>query len=183
MAGIKEMIQKYAEIAKELPEQRQKLALIFAHDAHALVAQRIQNTGVDAKGAKMKLYSENTFRYWLLNESEFNSPTKIEKFKRDASNKKNNGSYRALRQVYGLPVDKRTLTFDGDMWKSIEPTVIYHDEFKTVVEIKAKDKVNQEKIDKNSKIVNVNILAFGEDELEFISELNKERIKDLFYGA
>lgn len=179
MSGLRNLIDKYTTIAKELPKQREKLALIYAHDAHAITANRVQNTGTDARGNKFKKYSERPFNWSKLNETDFNAPAKIRRFKKDAKEKKNNGSYRALREAYGLPTNIRTLTFDGAMFKSIDFTVTYHDEFKTIVEIRANNKENQLKVDQNSRIVGINILAFGKDEREFLAELNKERIQKL----
>lgn len=178
--GIKKMIEKYSAIAKELPAQRQKLALIFAHDAHAITAARVQNQGKDSSGSKMKGYSDRPFNLGKLNPNDFNSPSRIIKFKKDAAKKKNNGSYKALREAYGLPVDRRTLTFDGDMWKSIEQVVTAHDEFLTIVEIRAKDKTNQDKVNNNSRIVNSNILKFGKEERELLKELNAERVRNVY---
>ena len=179
MAGLRNLIEKYTSIAKELPEQRQKLALIYAHDAHAITAARIQNQGKDYSGSKMKGYSDRPFNLGKLDPNEFNAPSRIIKFKKDAAKKRNNGSYKALREAYGLPVDRRTLTFDGNMWKSIEQVVAYHDEFKTIVEIRPKDPKTKIKVDNNSRIVKVNILAFGKEERELLTELNKERINKL----
>ena len=179
MSGLRNLIEKYTSIAKELPEQRQKLALIYAHDAHALTANRIQNSGIDARGSKMPLYSDKPFNLGKLNPNDFNAPSRIIKFKKDAAKKKNNGSYKALRQAYGLPIDRRNLTFDGTMWKSIEQIVAYHDEFKTIVEIRPKDPVTKMKVDNNSLIVKINILAFGKEERELLAELNEERINEL----
>ena len=179
MSGLRNLITKYTNIAKVIPEQRQKLALIYAHDAFGLTADRIQNTGIDARGNKMKGYSEKPLKHWLLNPNDFNAPSKIAKFKKDAAKGSNNGSYKALRASYGLPVDKRTLTFDGTMFKSIEQVVAFHDEYKTIVEIRPKDAKTKKKVDNNSRIVNVNILAFGKDERAFLAELNKERIENL----
>jgi len=180
MGGIKNLIEKYTRIAKELPEQRQKLALIYAHDAHAITAARIQNTGIDARGNKMKPYSDRPFNTSKLDPSKFNAPARVVKFKKDAAAKKNNGSYKAFRQAYGLTVANRNLTFDGVMFKSIEQVVTYHDEFKTIVEIRAKDKENQRKVNANSAIVKINILAFGKAEKDLLSDLNKERIQELY---
>ncbi len=180
MAGLRNLIEKYTSIAKELPEQRQKLALIYAHDAHALTANRIQNSGIDARGSKMPLYSDRPFNLGKLDPNDFNAPSRIIKFKKDAAQNKNNGSYKALRQAYGLPVDRRNLTFDGTMWKSIEQVVAYHDEFKTIVEIRPKDPKTKMKVDNNSRIVKVNILAFGKEERELLAELNEERIRELY---
>ena len=180
MAGLRNLIEKYTSIAKELPEQRQKLALIYAHDAHALTAQRIKNSGIDARGSKMKLYSDRPFNLGKLNPNDFNAPSRIIKFKKDAAKNKNNGSYKALRQAYGLPVDHRNLTFNGTMWKSIEQVVAYHDEFKTIVEIRPKDPRTKMKVDNNSRIVKVNILAFGKEERDLLADLNEERIRELY---
>lgn len=46
-------------MAAELAEDRQKFALITAKDVFALVANRIQNTGIDSDGAKMKAYTQS----------------------------------------------------------------------------------------------------------------------------
>ena len=183
MPDIKQMITNFKRIVSDLPETRQKLALIMAADAHALTADRIQNTGVNSRGEKMRLYSENPFNLGLLNPTDFNAPSKVEKFKKDASKGKNNGSYAALRRAYGLPTDKRTLTFDGDMFKSIEQVVTEHDNDKTIVSIKAKDRANQNKVNWNSGMVASNILSFGDDEKELIRELNKKRIKELLKNS
>ena len=58
MAGLRNLIEKYTSIAKELPEQRQKLALIYAHDAHMVTQDRLVNKGVNARGEKFPKYSE-----------------------------------------------------------------------------------------------------------------------------
>ncbi len=180
MAGLRNLIEKYTSIARELPKQRQDLALIYAHDAHRVTAQRIQNSGIDARGSKMPLYSDRPFNLGKLDPNDFNAPSRIIKFKKDAAQKKNNGSYKALRQAYGLPVDRRNLTFDGTMWKSIEQVVAYHDEFKTIVEIRPEDPRTKIKVDNNSRILKVNILAFGKEERELLAELNEERIRELY---
>lgn len=66
------------------------------------------------------------------------------------------------------------------MLQSIEQVVAYHDEFKTIVEIRPKDPETKRKVDANSNIVKINILAFGKEEQELITELNKERIRKLY---
>ena len=179
MSGIRDLINKYSKIANDLPEQRQKLALVYASDAFSMVADRIQNDGIDARGNKMKPYSEKKINLSKLDPTLFNAPSKIIQFKKDAKEGKNNGSYSALRKAYGLTISKRTLTFDGTMFASIEQKVVYHDEFKTIVEIRASNDKDQIKVDQNSKIVGINILAFGKTEQDLLSDLNKERIQKL----
>lgn len=177
MAGLKDLVKKYTQLAATLPAERQKLALIYAKDAHAITTSRIQNEGKDSKGVQMQKYSNRPFNLGKLNPSDFNAPSKITKFKKDAAKGKNNGSYRALRDAYGLTTAIRTLTFDGNMFKSIEQVVTYHDELRTEVTIRANDEKNQKKVDSNSSIVGSNILAFGVDEKTFLNQLNKERIE------
>ena len=179
MSGIRNLINKYKKIAEDLPEQRQKLALIYTADAFDLVQDRIQNDGIDARGNLMKKYSERPFNWSKLNPTEFNAPSKVEAFKKDAKAKKNNGSYSTFRKAYGLTTSKRTLTFDGTMFASIEQYITYHDEFKTIVEIRASNAKEQMKVDQNSRIVGINILAFGKAEQDMLSDLNKERIKEI----
>lgn len=140
---LKERISNYKAFIDELTESRQKLALTIAKDTFALVANRIQNRGVDAEGKKMKAYSK---------------------------------MHAALRKAYGLPINMRTLTFTGDMFASIHQEVIENTETRTVVEIKSRDRENQDKINENSDIVDISILAFDKDEEEMITDANRERL-------
>jgi hypothetical protein len=180
MAGLQDISQKYSKILNEMPKQRERLALIFAKDAFALVANRIQNSGIDKDGEKMPLYSRAPLPYWKLNENEFNAPTKIKKFKSDSAAGKIQPSYESLRKAYGLPTDKRTLTFDGAMFKSIIQEVTRHEDYITEVTIKSENRKDQNKVNSNSKIIGKNILSFGDIEGKFLRELNEKRIKDMF---
>lgn len=140
---VRERLKAYQDIGKELADSRESFALKIAFDTKALVADRVQNTGVDANGSKMKGY---------------------------------NKQYAAFRKAYGLPIDKRTLTFTGDMWSSVRPEVIEHNEKRTVVETKARDTENQAKVNYNSKIVEISILAPDKQERQLITDANQERI-------
>jgi len=175
------MSEKYANLLKDWADFRQKEALIMAKEAHALTAARIQNFGLSYKGEKFRGYSRKPLRSLLhLDETEFNAPSKIRKFKDQVRKGQIEPTYFNLRQAYGLPVDRRTLTFDGDMWLSITQEVLEHDEFKTVVVIRSKDRENQEKVNKNSGMLKSNILSLGEEEKRLIRTKNKERVKKFF---
>jgi hypothetical protein len=181
MARLRDLAQKYAEIIKQLPQERQKNALRIAADAHALTAMRIQNEGTDATGKKMKLYSKKPNpKWWALNPNSFTAPGKIKRFKDKVEKGEIEPTYENLRKEYGLPIDKRTLTFQGNMWASIKFDVTKHDTNITEVTIRAKDKENQIKVASNSKIVGINILKFGDDEAELIQDLNRERLKRIY---
>lgn len=88
--------------------------------------------------------------------------------------------YAAKRKALGLPVDKRTHTFTGDMLKSTRPIVVESNDTRTVVEISASDRDNQDKINENSRIVKTNILSLTEEEKNLVEELNQERIDKYF---
>ena len=87
------------------------------------------------------------------------------------------GKYAAKRKAFGLPIDKRTHTFTGEMFKSVRPIVVSHSLTRTVVEIRANDRKNQDKINENSKIVGKNILSLNEEEKNLLEELNLERVQ------
>lgn len=57
MSGLKTLLNKYANKAEQLAENRQKEARLICSDMFALVANRLQNEGIDSKGRKFKLYS------------------------------------------------------------------------------------------------------------------------------
>ena len=179
MAGLRNLIDKYTAIAKGLPEQRQKLALIYAHDAHMVTQGRLVNKGVNARGEKFPKYSESFIAHKLIPSNYYKSEV-VKKFKSDANAGKNNGSYRAFRAAYGRRTDIRTHNVDNNMLQSIEQVVAYHDEFKTIVEIRPKDPRTKMKVDNNSRIVKVNILAFGKEERDLLADLNEERIRELY---
>ncbi len=86
-------------------------------------------------------------------------------------------AYKAKRKSLGLPVDKRTHTFTGDMFKSTRPIIVEHSLTRTVVEIRANDRKNQNKLNENSKIVGTNILKLNDEEKNLLEELNLERIQ------
>ena len=143
MAGLGDLFTKYKGLAEELAANRDKFALQVASDVKALVANRMQNSGVDSTGRKMKLYS---------------------------------ASYKAKRQAFGLPVDKRTTTFTGDMWADIRPEIESSTATRTVVLIKARSSENQEKVNYNSKIIGLSILGQNTLEQKYITDSNQERI-------
>jgi hypothetical protein len=184
MASLRDLAQKYSEIIRKLPDERRNQALRMASDAHALTANRIQNRGEDATGNKMKLYSKKPNPKWYaLNPSDFGAPGKITKFKKKVAKKEIEPTYENLRKEYGLPIDKRTLTFQGQMFASIGFKVTEHNKYFTEVTIAAKDEKNKTKVAANSRIVGINILKFGDQEAKMINRLNTERVNKLYKDA
>jgi len=182
MSGLKNLINKYKFIAKTMPEERQKEALVMANEGLALVLERL-GEGIGADGVKFPPYSTKVFPWWLLDSDDFNSSSKVKAFKKKAkkSAKKDksdtkNQSYKAFRKAYGVPTDKRTHTLDGDMLRSVHAVIESHDKYKTSVTIKSKDDLNQNKLNWNSNRVGISLLKWSKSEQELISELNRERV-------
>lgn len=179
MSGIRNLLNKYINILKQIPEDRKTNALIMGNDALALTVDRLINQGVGANGEKFKTYSKREFKYFLVKPSDFNASSKVSKFKKDARAKKIVGSYENMRKYAGLPIDKRTHSFNGDMLKSIFASIESHNIFRTVVILKAKDKENQNKVNWNSNKVGQNILSWSKAEKELVKELNEDRKRNL----
>jgi len=179
MSVFTDMVNKYSKIAKDLPAIRLKLAIDAANDGLALVVERLQEHGEGAEGQKFERYSEAMMPYWLINPNNYKGAGKVARFKKNAAAKRNNGSYRALRQAYGLPTNKRTFTFEGDMLLSLEVFVESHTEGKTTVVTKSRSREEQDKINWNSGMVDSNILSYNKEEIEFISQANLKRVQKL----
>lgn len=157
----------------DIAENRQKNALIYANDLIALINMRLINEGVGADGVKFKLYSTST-----LEDGE--ATKNIEKSNRPVTNKgKVARNYKELRELAGLPVDRRTHSFNGDMLKSITATVEKQSKDESVIAINAKDEFNRNKLIWNSNIVKISLLKPNKDEENMVREANNERLKNI----
>jgi len=178
--GYKELSAKYARIIQALEASRESEAMIMASDAHALTAARIQEEGKDWKGAQMPLYSQNELPLFFFNEANYNAPGKVKAFKDRAKAGKVKSSYHEFRKSYGLPVNKRTLTFDGNMFKDIAPKVTKKEKTSIECTVMAKSSENQDKVNWNSRMVKENILQFADAEKKLIGKLNMIRLKKAY---
>lgn len=164
-----------------LNETRADRAYIMLADSFELISLRIQNTGINSDGAKMPPYSTTpSFYAAFLDPSNFNGTAKIKKFKDDFKKGKNTGSYAELRKAYGLPTDKRTLTFDGAMFNSIRPVVKVLDDTTVEVYLDGTDDLTRKKIRGNNKNAKTNILSLSEDERILITKANQTRLAKIF---
>ena len=191
MSDLKDLANKYKKAVVELNTNRELFALQVAKDAHALTANRIQNKGINAEGEKLSAYSRKHMPWWFLNPSDYPSQGKIEKFKKDARTEEAKAkkekrdpnpdkvSYYGLRKAYGLPVDKKTLTFTERMFSSIVQEVEKSTDTSTTVIIKGNNSTEQAKINFNSAREKTNILALDKNEKEMVSEANRLRIEKL----
>ena len=175
MAGIQDLINKYTNILKALPEERTRIALIIGNDAKALTASRVQNEGINAEGAKMPLYSKRPLPLHY-----FTSPNQgaTEKFKKDVRAKKTVPSYENFRKYHGYPIDKRTTTFTGDMWKDVFVEVTNQTMDMTEVTIRARSDMNQKKINYNSASAKTNILKISKEEAEMLNKAHAKLVED-----
>lgn len=172
--GIEDLINKYSKILSELPKERERIALQVANEAKALAASRIQNTGIDSEGNKMPLYSKKPLPLYYFNNS--NNQSAVDKFKKDVKAKKAIPSYEVFRKYHGMPTDKRTTTFTGDMWKDIFVEVTNQTLDITEVTIRARSDENQKKVNYNSKTAKANILAISDEEEKLINQSHAELV-------
>ena len=165
---------KFARIVDTLVKERKINALNFAGDLIGLVNFRLEKQGEDANGKKFPLYSENNLGLKTALDV-------IAKSNRSSAKIKKGGetSYRAIRQIVGLPTDKRTHVFTGDMLKSIDANVTESNKYLTIVEIKSKDEVNQKKLVENSVRMKINLLRANKKEREIIDAANQTRLQNL----
>ena len=179
LAALKE---KYVKILQAVPEERKKQALIVGNDSIALIRNRIQNKGESAEGSLFPGYSKTPMPFWKINELDpkvSNKASSVRKFKEDAAAKKINPSYETLRQYMGLPTNKRTHTFSGEMMQSIFSEIEKHDKDETTIIIKSSDQENQEKINYNSALMKSNILSLNARERELVIEASRQRLRKL----
>ena len=163
---------RFARIVTEISEQRQELSLIYASDLTALVTDRLLNEGESAEGKKFPLYSEidlGSLAKRVVQAS--NKPS--------AKTKKGAGSYKEIRKKLGLPIDKRTHSFTGDMIKSVRPIVEKNDKYVTVIKISADNEFAQNKINWNSNKMKTNLLRANPKERELIEKLNQKRVQNI----
>jgi hypothetical protein len=163
---------KFARIVDDLTKNREKYALNYAGDLIALVNDRLINEGIDANGKKFPLYSDTnlgTLTPFITSKS--NAPKKGSKVK--------SGSYTQIRKALGLPIDKRTHSFNGEMLKSIDAKVEESNKYLTIIEIKSKDAFNQKKLLYNSNRMKINLLLASKKEKAIIDQANKERLRNL----
>lgn len=174
---LSDLSRNYASKIKELEETRKSNALVIAGDYTALIVNRVQNQGVGSNGVKFGKYSQKPLPLFFFGDG--NSKTKADRFKNAVKKKKVEPTYENFRQYLGLPIDKRTMTMTGDMFASIRPEIIEHNEFVTIVEIKAKDKFNQDKVNWNSGDLGISIISANESEKQMVSVANKKRVDEV----
>lgn len=174
---LKDLTISYQNKIKLLEVSRKENALVIAGDYTALIINRVQNQGESSDGSKFKKYSDNPLPLFFFGDG--NSKTKADRFKKDVKKKKTEPSYENFRQYLGLPTDKRTLTMTGDMFKSIRPEILEHNDFVTIVEIKARDKFNQDKVNWNSGELGISIISANQVEKQMVENANKKRVETI----
>lgn len=168
---------RYAKVIQDLANNRNKEALVIAGDLTALIIDRNINDGTNKDGEKYDKYSKNPLPLFYFDEDNSNSPSKTKSFKEKAKKKEIIPSYENYRKFLGLPTTKRTHVVTGAMFKSIRPEIIQQTKTVTVVEIKADNRKDQDKLNWNSNKVGGSIISASDREKEIVNIANKERIR------
>lgn len=163
---------KLARVIDNLNKERAKNAAIYGEELIALVNDRLESKGEGSDGEKFPLYSKKPL-------SMANAIKVIQQSNRPSAAKNlkpGQTSYDDIRKVLGLPTDRRTHVFTGDMLKSISAYITENSESVTVVEIRPKDSENQLKLNSNSFRMFTNLLSPNDKEVEFLNEVNRQRL-------
>ena len=180
MGGLRELAQKYQEAVQKMKDDRIKNAIVIAGDALALVILRIQNKGIDADGGKFKPYYQEEVPIAFLRPGL--NASKQAKFEKDVREGKAKASPFDWRKYMGLPTAYRNFTITGEMIRSFKPVVAEHSDFVTVVELKAGDKENQQKLNGASFNMGRSIIELNDIEKEMVDRANAERMAKLLSG-
>jgi hypothetical protein len=177
MGGLKDMANRYAAAIQKMKDDRLKNAVIIAGDALALVINRIQNKGIDADGGKFKEYYKEPVPIMFLRPGI--NKAKQERFEKDVKAKKTVASPYDWRRYMGLPNNFRNFTITGEMIRSFHAKVAEHTDFVTVVELRASDAENQQKLNGASFNMGRSILELNDLEKEMVEKANTERQRKL----
>lgn len=168
---------KIANGLKDFIENREKDALIISNDYTALIIDRLINEGVGSDNQKFPLYSQREIPSNYF--ADGNRAGAAKRFAKTDQPK----TYENWRKFNGLPIDKRTHSFTGDMLKSVRPIVVDRNDNEIVVDIQPNDSENKDKIRWNSSRLNTNLLAPTFDEIQFVDDANEQRIEKYFNFA
>lgn len=171
------MANRYAAAIQKMKDDRLKNAVIIAGDALALVINRIQNKGIDADGGKFKEYYKEPVPIMFLRPGI--NKAKQERFEKDVKAKKTVASPYDWRRYMGLPNNFRNFTITGEMIRSFHAKVAEHTDFVTVVELRASDAENQQKLNGASFNMGRSILELNDLEKEMVEKANTERQRKL----
>lgn len=169
MSELLKLKEYVVRLVLNIDEATEKYTQVMAQDTIALVTDRLVNDGVGADGIKFPLYSENKLK-------DKTSKKTISKSNRPNAKPKGASSYKEIRQLLGLPVDKRTHSFSGAMLRSVGYDVIKGQNVTTIV-IQSKNKEYQKILNVNSGRMKINLLALTDDEADIVVESYNEMIK------
>lgn len=121
MAGLRDLSNKMRALISLIDAERERDLILIAKDTKALVANRVQNDGVDSDKQPLPKYSTSGVPAYLLFNKEKPNGAKIgEDYKKIDKKFGPLVSYKEQRDYYGLPTSKTTLTYTGKMWNGID---------------------------------------------------------------
>jgi len=172
--SFNELIAAAEAMLQAIPDKRKQHAELSALDTLATVKSRIINDGINSEGQPLGKYSEAVVPYWYFSNKPSNRNAQ-EQAKQLLKNRGYHVSYKDWREQHGLPTDKVTTVFTGEMWKSISSKLDQHDENITIVVISSNDEENQKKLGYLSSRYG-DLLRLSEQEFAEIQEDDRQRI-------
>lgn len=158
---MKDLANALRRAAKGLRATHQERAIGVASDLHAMIRDRVIQSGTDSDGRKFPAYSTAPVpKFYYFGRSRNNgADQKVRKLKKKTL------SYREFRTINGLQVAHVDLFFTGGMWRGTGVRIKNREADLVTVEILGKTEESREKLTWNNLRYKTNILAPSESEL------------------
>lgn len=149
--SLNAIAKKFDTLIKVIDSERQRDLMLISLDAKAMVADRVQNEGLDSNSTALPKYSDAGVPAYLLYNKLKPGGSKIgDDYKKIGAKYGGIVSHKDVRQNYGLPTNKTTLTYTGEMWRDIGPVVTNKTKDTVTVQIKGLTSDSQDKLEWNT---------------------------------
>lgn len=180
--GISDIANRYSAAIKRVIENQDRLGLGYGENHITLVNNRLEKDGIAFDGVKFPKYSDNPLPLFFYKSQKTNRSSAYESFTKKVTKGKVVSSYSEWRKHNGLPIDRRTFVFTGDMLGSIRSEVESTPEGLVTITIQSPDSFNRNKVEWNQNKVNKPILKASDDEREKIMRAYTIDIRNLIFN-
>jgi hypothetical protein len=179
--GISDIANRYSAAIKRVIENQDRLGLGYGENHIALVNNRLEKDGTGFDGIKFPKYSDNPLPLFFFY-GKSNRSSAYESFTKKVTKGKVVSSYSEWRKHNGLPTDRRTFVFTGDMLASIRSEVSATPEGMVTITIQSPDSFNRNKVEWNQNKVGKPILKATDDEREKLMKAYTIDIRNLIFN-
>lgn len=162
MSGLKNLIDKIANVRADLNGSRDRVAFGIASNLYAQMHDRIIRTGKDSDGDRFPGYSTKPLpKFWLYGTGR--TPSFDKKVRQEPGK---GVSYKRARQLDNLQTEHVDLHRTGEMWQGTGVTIERRLLRSTLIRIEAKTQNAKKKVEWNSERYGGSILENSKTEIE-----------------